>query len=110
APKAAAPAKAAPAPSARPEAGEREEVVAMSPLRRRVAERLLHAQQSTASLTTFNEVDMSAVFDLRKRFKDRFVEVHGVKLGFMSFFVRAAVAALKEYPGVNAEIRGESIV
>ncbi|HRI06573.1 MAG TPA: dihydrolipoyllysine-residue succinyltransferase, partial [Nannocystaceae bacterium] len=91
-------------------AGGGEEVVAMSPLRRRVAERLVEAQQTTASLTTFNEVDMSEVFRLRKVHKDRFAEVHGVKLGFMSFFVKAAVAALKEFPGVNAEIRGESVV
>lgn len=114
---AAAPPPPAPAPppvpaASRPvtAAGEREEVVAMSPLRRRVAERLVEAQQTTASLTTFNEVDMSEVFRLRKVHKDRFAEVHGVKLGFMSFFVKAAVAALKEFPGVNAEIRGESVV
>ena len=82
----------------------------MTPLRRRVAERLIEAQQTTASLTTFNEVDMSEVFRLRKVHKDRFSEVHGVKLGFMSFFVKAAVAALKEFPGVNAEIRDGAIV
>ncbi len=114
-PAAAPPPPPAPAPvpaASRPvtAAGEREEVVAMSPLRRRVAERLVEAQQTTASLTTFNEVDMSEVFRLRKVHKDRFAEVHGVKLGFMSFFVKAAVAALKEFPGVNAEIRGESVV
>jgi 2-oxoglutarate dehydrogenase E2 component (dihydrolipoamide succinyltransferase) len=87
-----------------------DEVVKMSPLRRRIAERLIESQQSTASLTTFNEVDMSAVFRIRKAYKGRFQDVHGVKLGFMSFFVRAACVALKEYPGVNAEIRGDSIV
>ncbi|MBK8262095.1 MAG: 2-oxoglutarate dehydrogenase complex dihydrolipoyllysine-residue succinyltransferase [Nannocystis sp.] len=88
----------------------REEVVVMTPLRRRVAERLLAAQQTTASLTTFNEVDMSAVYRLRAAHKDRFQEVHGVKLGFMSFFVKAAVAALKEFRGLNAEVREESVV
>lgn len=82
----------------------------MTPLRRRVAERLLAAQQTTASLTTFNDVDMSAVYRLRAAHKDRFQEVHGVKLGFMSFFVKAAVAALKEFRGLNAEVREESVV
>ncbi|MEZ4385558.1 MAG: 2-oxoglutarate dehydrogenase complex dihydrolipoyllysine-residue succinyltransferase [Nannocystaceae bacterium] len=98
-------AKPAPAPS-----DAADEVVKMSPLRRRIAERLIESQQSTASLTTFNEVDMSAVFRIRKAHKDRFQDVHGVKLGFMSFFVRAACVALREYPGVNAEIRGDSII
>jgi len=102
----------APVPPARvaePQVG-REEVVVMTPLRRRVAQRLLAAQQTTASLTTFNEVDMSAVYRLRAVHKDRFSEVHGVKLGFMSFFVKAAVAALKEFRGLNAEVRDESVV
>jgi len=102
-----------PVPPARveePHQAGREEVVVMTPLRRRVAERLLAAQQTTASLTTFNEVDMSAVYRLRAAHKDRFQEVHGVKLGFMSFFVKAAVAALKDFRGLNAEVRDESVV
>jgi 2-oxoglutarate dehydrogenase E2 component (dihydrolipoamide succinyltransferase) len=109
-------AAAAPAgPSTRPAApaapvDPRDEVVAMSPLRRRVAERLVQAQQETASLTTFNEVDMSAVIELRARYKDSFEKAHGVKLGFMSFFARAAVAACKLYPGLNAEVAGGSII
>ena len=87
-----------------------EDVVAMSPLRRRVAERLLQAQSSAAILTTFNEVDMSAVYKLRATYKQNFVDKHGVKLGFMSFFVKAAVSALRAFPAVNAEIRGDDIV
>ncbi len=100
-----------PAPTAAPlgEAPE-DETVKMSPLRRRIAERLIESQQTTASLTTFNEVDMTAIFELRKAYKARFVDVHGVKLGFMSFFIKAACVALKEFPGVNAELRGDSIV
>jgi 2-oxoglutarate dehydrogenase E2 component (dihydrolipoamide succinyltransferase) len=98
-------AKAAPGPS-RP----REERVKMTPLRRRVAERLLAAQSNAAILTTFNEVDMGEVMALRKRFVEKFQARHGVKLGFMSFFVRAAVEALKEFPQVNAEIDGEEVV
>ena len=88
----------------------RDEVVPMSPLRKRVAERLVQAQHEAAALTTFNEVDMTAVMDLRARFKDSFEKAHGVKLGFMSFFVKACLAAAKLYPGVNAEIVGGSIV
>jgi 2-oxoglutarate dehydrogenase E2 component (dihydrolipoamide succinyltransferase) len=88
----------------------REEAVRMTPLRKRVAERLVAAQQTAALLTTFNEIDMSAVIELRKRYKDAFLEKYEVKLGFMSFFVKAAIEALKEIPGVNAEIRGEEIV
>ncbi|MCY1070710.1 2-oxoglutarate dehydrogenase complex dihydrolipoyllysine-residue succinyltransferase [Nannocystis sp. RBIL2] len=94
----------------RPQAGGREEIVTMTPLRRRVAERLLQAQQTAAILTTFNEVDMSAVYRLRNAYKQGFVDKHGAKLGFMSFFVKAAVSALKAYPAVNAEIRGDDIV
>jgi len=90
--------------------GGGENIVAMSPLRKRIAERLVEAQQSSASLTTFNEVDLSAVIALRKEYKETFLKDHGVKLGFMSFFVKAATAALKEFPGINAEVRGESIV
>ena len=91
--------------------GSREErPVLMSPIRRRIAERLVEAQQEAALLTTFNEVDMSAVMALRSRFKDAFLKRHGVKLGFMSFFVRAAVEALREIPQVNAEFREPHIV
>ncbi|PCC73363.1 2-oxoglutarate dehydrogenase E2 component [Nannocystis exedens] len=101
---------AAPPPTPRPQAGGREEIVAMTPLRRRVAERLVQAQQTAAILTTFNEVDMSAVYRLRNAYKQGFVDKHGVKLGFMSFFVKAAVSALQAFPAVNAEIRGDDIV
>ena len=109
---------ASPAPPAAPKpaaaavaVGERqEEVVAMSPLRRKVAERLVSAQQTAALLTTFNEVDMSAVMALRSAHKDAFEKRHGVRLGFMSFFVRATIEALRAYPQLNAEIRDQSIV
>ncbi len=90
--------------------GENEEVVAMSPMRRRIAERLVQSQQSAALLTTFNEIDMSAVIALRKEYQPKFLDKHGIKLGFMSFFVKAAVEALKLIPAVNAEIRGTDIV
>jgi 2-oxoglutarate dehydrogenase E2 component (dihydrolipoamide succinyltransferase) len=101
---------AAPRPAApRPEAA-REERVRMTRLRRRIAERLKEAQNTAAILTTFNEVDMSAVMALRARLKDPFEKKHGVKLGFMSFFVKACLVALKELPAVNAEIDGEDIV
>jgi 2-oxoglutarate dehydrogenase E2 component (dihydrolipoamide succinyltransferase) len=82
----------------------------MSRLRQRVAERLVQSQSTAAILTTFNEVNMQAVIDLRNRYKDRFEKEHGVKLGFMSFFVKAAVHALKKYPIVNASIDGNDIV
>jgi len=82
----------------------------MSPLRRRIAQRLLASKQQTATLTTFNEVDMSAVMDLRSRYKDKFKEKHGVALGFMSFFVKAAVEALKAFTVVNSSLEGEEIV
>ena len=88
----------------------RDEVVAMSPLRRRVAERLVQAQHEAAALTTFNEVDMTAVIELRTRYKDSFEKAHGTKLGFMSFFVKSCVAACKAFPGVNAEVVGGHIV
>ena len=87
-----------------------EEVVPMSPLRRKIAERLVSAQQTAAILTTFNEVDMTAVMELRKQYKDSFLKKHDTKLGFMSFFVKASVEALKAFPAVNAEIRDTSIV
>ncbi|HSR54908.1 MAG TPA: 2-oxo acid dehydrogenase subunit E2, partial [Alphaproteobacteria bacterium] len=92
------------------ETGPREERVKMTRLRRRIAERLKEAQNTAAMLTTFNEADMSAVMETRVRVQDDFVAKHGVKLGFMSFFVKACVVALKEIPEVNAEIDGEDIV
>ncbi len=103
----ASPALVAVAPSA---PGEREEVVPMTKLRQTIARRLVEAQQNAAILTTFNEIDMSAVIALRARYKDAFEKAHGVKLGFMSFFAKAVVEALKAYPAVNAEIREDSIV
>jgi 2-oxoglutarate dehydrogenase E2 component (dihydrolipoamide succinyltransferase) len=91
--------------SARPEERSR-----MSRRRRTIAQRLLEASQGTAMLTTFNEVDMSAVMDLRKRRNEEFQKRHGIKLGFMSFFVKAAISALKAFPPLNAEIQGDEIV
>ena len=103
-------AKAA-APAAPVPAGVRpEERVPMSRLRARVAERLLASQQENAILTTFNEVNMKPVMDLRAKYKEKFEKEHGVKLGFMSFFVKAAVAALKKFPVVNASVDGKDIV
>lgn len=94
-----------------PIAGQRQEdIVAMTTMRRAIAKRLVESQQNAALLTTFNEVDMSAVIALRRQFKDRFTDEHGVKLGFMSFFVKAAIEALKVVPGLNAEIRDNNIV
>ncbi|MBE0548738.1 MAG: 2-oxoglutarate dehydrogenase complex dihydrolipoyllysine-residue succinyltransferase [Rubrivivax sp.] len=87
-----------------------EQRVPMSRLRARVAERLLQSQATNAILTTFNEVNMAPVMEMRKRFQDRFEKEHGVKIGFMSFFVKAAVAALKKYPVINASIDGNDIV
>jgi 2-oxoglutarate dehydrogenase E2 component (dihydrolipoamide succinyltransferase) len=87
-----------------------EQRVAMSRLRARIAERLLQSQSSNAILTTFNEVNMQPVIDLRNKFKERFEKEHGVKLGFMAFFVKAAVAALKKYPVLNASVDGSDIV
>ncbi len=112
---AAAPAVAKPLPAvaapAGPNLGDRpEQRVPMSRLRARVAERLLQSQATNAILTTFNEVNMAPVMDMRKRFQDKFEKEHGVKLGFMSFFVKAAVAALKRYPVLNASVDGNDIV
>jgi len=87
-----------------------EERVPMSRLRARIAERLLQSQSTNAILTTFNEVNMAPVMDLRNKYKDKFEKEHGVKLGFMSFFVKAAVAALKKYPVLNASVDGNDIV
>ncbi|WP_313703257.1 2-oxoglutarate dehydrogenase complex dihydrolipoyllysine-residue succinyltransferase [Massilia sp.] len=114
-------AAAAPAPAAKPalqqvaapvaNLGDRpEERVPMSRLRARIAERLLQSQQTNAILTTFNEVNMAPVMELRNKYKDKFEKEHGVKLGFMSFFVKAAVAALKKYPILNASVDGNDIV
>ena len=105
---------AAPAPTpvaAAPRAlADREERVRMSRLRQTIARRLKEAQNTAAMLTTFNEVDMSAVMALRNQYKDVFEKRHGVKLGFMSFFVKACIAALKDVPDVNAEIEGQDLI
>ncbi len=112
APKAAEPA----ASSAQPQqpqpqlAGRSEKRVPMTRLRKRVAERLLEAKNSTAMLTTFNEVNMKPIMDLRKQYGDAFEKRHGIRLGFMSFYVKAVVEALKRYPEVNASIDGEDVV
>ncbi len=118
---AAAPIPRAPAPASLPQPkapinpaelleGRPEQRVPMSRLRSRVAERLLQSQQTNAILTTFNEVNMQPVMDLRKKYQDRFEKENGVRLGFMSFFVKAAVHALKKYPVVNASVDGSDIV
>jgi 2-oxoglutarate dehydrogenase E2 component (dihydrolipoamide succinyltransferase) len=103
-----APAPAPPSPA--PAAGEREVRVRMTRLRRRIAERLKAAQNTAAMLTTFNEIDMTEAIGLRERHRDNFEKKHGVRLGFMSVFLKAAIVALKELPAVNAEIDGEDIV
>jgi 2-oxoglutarate dehydrogenase E2 component (dihydrolipoamide succinyltransferase) len=115
-------APAAPAPTAKPAlqqvaapptldlSGRPEERVPMSRLRARIAERLVQSQSTNAILTTFNEVNMLPVMELRNKYKDKFEKEHGVKLGFMSFFVKAAVAALKKYPIINASVDGNDIV
>jgi len=101
------PAVAAPA----PRLGDRpEQRVPMSRLRARIAERLVQSQSTNAILTTFNEVNMAPIMDMRKKFQDKFEKEHGIKLGFMSFFVKAAVAALKKYPVLNASVDGNDIV
>ena len=97
-------------PVASTEPGREEEVVSMTPMRKVIARNLVFAQQNAALLTTFNEVDMSAVMEMRSFFKDAFLKKHGVKLGFMSFFVRASVEALKAVPAVNARIDGNHII
>src|SRR5262249_19838500 len=112
-PTAARPQATAPPPrpvAPQPPAGERETREKMSTRRKRIAENLLESQLSTAHLTTFNEVDMSAVIGVRERLKERVEKEHGVKLSFMPFFIRAACQALKAYPVVNAQIDGDSIV
>ncbi len=100
------PVKTAPSPAN----GREEQVVPMTPIRRRIAERLVEAQKSAALLTTFNEIDMSAVIALRKQHQDAFQAKYRIKLGFMSFFVKASIEALKLVPQVNAEVRGHDIV
>ena len=110
APPAAPPVPRAPSPPPATDRGREEEVVPMTPLRKVIARNLVSAQQVAALLTTFNEVDMSAVIELRKRYRDEFLERHGVKLGFMSFFVKACVDALQAVPGVNARVDGTNIV
>lgn len=101
---------AAPAPSGPRPNAEREERVAMSRLRRTIALRLKESQNTAATLTTFNEVDMSDVMKLRNEYKDSFEKRHGVRLGFMGFFVKACIAALRDLPNVNAEIEGDEII
>jgi 2-oxoglutarate dehydrogenase E2 component (dihydrolipoamide succinyltransferase) len=99
------------APAIKMNLGDRpEQRVPMSRLRARVAERLLQSQSSNAILTTFNEVNMAPVMEMRKRFQEKFEKEHGVKIGFMSFFVKAAVAALKKFPVINASVDGNDIV
>ncbi|MBU53112.1 MAG: dihydrolipoyllysine-residue succinyltransferase [Deltaproteobacteria bacterium] len=111
---AAAPKKEAPTPSipkiGKPADGPRQTRRSMTPIRKRIAERLVQAQQTAAILTTFNEVDLSAVIAIRKKYQDQFVKKYGIKLGFMSFFVKAAVDALQNVPGLNAYIDGTEIV
>ena len=109
---ASAPSSALPQVAAKaPSLGQRpEQRVPMSRLRARVAERLLQSQSTNAILTTFNEVNMAPVIEMRKRFQEKFEKEHGVKIGFMSFFVKAAVHALKKYPVINASVDGTDIV
>jgi 2-oxoglutarate dehydrogenase E2 component (dihydrolipoamide succinyltransferase) len=115
-----APAESKPAPTPTPAptkstppplpSGERETRLKMTGIRQRIAQRLLESQQNTATLTTFNETDLSAIMALREKYKDKFKEKHGVGLGFMSFFVKATIAALKAFPIVNSRIEGTEIV
>ncbi|MBX3735993.1 MAG: 2-oxoglutarate dehydrogenase complex dihydrolipoyllysine-residue succinyltransferase [Candidatus Didemnitutus sp.] len=104
------PASAAPSTPPAASRGERQTRVKMTKLRQTIANRLVAAQHNAAMLTTFNEADMSAVMGLRAKYQDDFVKKHGVKLGFMSFFVKAVVNALKEVPGINAQIDGDTII
>jgi 2-oxoglutarate dehydrogenase E2 component (dihydrolipoamide succinyltransferase) len=105
-----APAPAAPAPAAPQSGGRKEERVRMTRLRQTIAKRLKEAQNTAAMLTTFNDVDMTAVIEARAKYKDLFEKKHGVRLGFMGFFVKAATMALKDIPSVNASIEGDDIV
>src|SRR5688572_30399736 len=107
------PAAAKPAPAVKlpsPAGARSEQRVPMTRLRARIAERLIQAQSTAALLTTFNEVDLTAVNDIRGRYKEKFEKKHGVKLGFMSFFVKAAIEALRRFPAVNASLDGNDIV
>src|SRR5690606_738884 len=106
---AAKPAAAAPA-AAAPRAAREERRVPMTRLRSRIAERMMEANNETAMLTSFNEVDLAAVMALRKQYKDLFEKEHGVKLGFMGFFVKAAIEALKKFPVVNASVEGSDVI
>jgi len=106
----AAPAKQAPAPAPRAVPAGEIERVPMTTIRKKIAERLVQAQSTAAILTTFNEVDMTAVMELRNKYKDNFEKKHGVKLGFMGFFVKACIQALREFPAVNASIDGTDIL
>lgn len=105
-----APARAAAPASPPAPAGEREEIVPMTKLRQTIARRLVEAQHNAAILTTFNEIDMSAVIAMRNRYRESFEKAHKVKLGFMSFFAKAVIEGLKAFPSVNAEIRGDAII
>src|SRR6185437_14641853 len=98
------------APAAPRPAGPREQRVRMTRLRRTIAERLKEAQNTAAMLTTFNEVDMSAAMALRDKYRDSFEKKHGVRLGYMSIFVKACIAALKDVPAVNAEFSGDDLI
>ena len=109
-PAATAQAPAAAAPAAAPTSGRKEERVKMTRLRQTIAKRLKEAQNTAAMLTTFNDVDMTAVIEARAKYKDLFEKKHGVRLGFMGFFVKAATMALKDIPSVNASIEGDEIV
>lgn len=100
----------APDKTTEPTSDEQVERKPMSPIRRRIASRLLESKQNTAMLTTFNEIDMSRVMNIRSRFKENFKETHGIDLGFMSFFIKASVSALKEFSEINASIEGDDIV
>ncbi|MFO7276646.1 MAG: 2-oxoglutarate dehydrogenase complex dihydrolipoyllysine-residue succinyltransferase [Pseudomonadota bacterium] len=108
APQARAPAPEPATPAVAP--GRREQRVAMTRLRQRIAQRMVEAQSTQALLTTFNEVDLTAIQDLRARYRDRFEKEHGVKLGFMSFFVKAAIEGLKKFPILNASVDGNDII
>src|SRR6185312_4285291 len=112
APVAPAPTARAPAstPSARPAGARVDQRVPMTRLRQRIAQRLVEAQSTQALLTSFNEVDMTAVQELRARYKDRFEKEQGVKLGFMSFFVKASIEALKKFPAINASVDGNDVI
>lgn len=110
------PASTTPVPDEKPAAqtatgsGDREEIIRMTRRRRTIAERLVEAQHTAAMLTTFNEIDMGAVIEIRKQHRESFEKRHQIKLGFMSFFVKAAVGALKDFPPVNGEIRGDDMI